>query len=197
MTGRLHGVRHPGEVSARQALAWFTGSAGQVIGYLLAADRAEWFRCRGAVPHGPEAARDLTAAFEVVATDRERHLRWWHTLGGLGNAVSLSEDPGLLPPGTGLPAHPERIRLDGVATRLLGGLTAGPGDGWVTLTSARYAPCQVPVTAEAGQEVWADLAEYVVGDEHGNVSVADTVLVGLRAGSPQTSRGRRTTGRSE
>jgi hypothetical protein len=53
------------------------------------------------------------------------------------------------------------------------------------------------VTAEAGQEVWADLAEYVVGDERGNVSAADTVLVGLRAGSLQTSRGRRTTGRSE
>jgi hypothetical protein len=127
MTGRLHGVRHPGEVSAGQALAWFTGSAGQVIGYLLAADRAEWFRCQGPLPHGPEAARNLTAAFEVVATDGERHLRWWHAMDSRGHAVGLAEDPGLLPPGTGLPAQPGRTRLDGVATRLLAGLTAGPG----------------------------------------------------------------------
>jgi hypothetical protein len=37
------------------------------------------------------------------------------------------------------------------------------------------------VAADRDQEVWASLAEYVIRDEHGNVSVADTLLLSLAA----------------
>ena len=191
MTARLHAVRRPGEATAAEALAWFAGApAGgrETIGYLLAPDRAEWFRCHGPVPHGPEAARDLTTAFEVVATDGVRHLRWLHDAAGTGRAVSLAEIPDVLPGGEELPAHPERTRLDGVAARLLAGLVAGSRNGWATLVSARYAPFPVPVTAGPGQEVWAERAEYTVCDRHGNLSVADTLLLGLRARDAGMSR---------
>jgi hypothetical protein len=191
MTGRLHAVRHPGEVTAGEALTWFAArpaGMGEVIGYLFAPDRAEWFRCHGPVPHGPDAARNLTPAFEVYATDGERHLRWVHTTSGKGPAVRLAEDPGLLPAGAELSASPKRNRLPGVTTRLLAGLVLQSRDGWATLTSARYEPCQVPVTADRGQEVWARLAEYTVCDEHGNLSVVDTLLLGLQARDSRASR---------
>jgi hypothetical protein len=180
---RLHGIRHPGEVTAASALAWLASSAGtgEVIGYLLAPDRAEWFRCDGMNPRGPAGPRDLAPAFEVFATDRRRHLRWVHGASGTGQAVSLAENPGWLPPGEPLPAEPARTRLGGAVARLLAGRVTTGRVGWATLASARYEPCDVPVNAEPGQEVWADLAEYVVQDEHGNLSVTDTVLLGLRA----------------
>jgi hypothetical protein len=181
MTALLHAVHHPSEVTASEALAWFTGhSTGQaVIGYLFAPDRAEWFRCDGAVPHGPRDARDLTAVFEFFATDGKHQLRWMHSRSGTGRAVSLAEDPGLLPVGTEVHADPAPTRLEGVAARLFAGLVTQSRDGWATLASARYAPSDVPVTASPGQEVWAGLAEYTVSDEHGNLSVADTLLLGL------------------
>jgi len=182
MTRGLHAVRHPGEVSAAQALAWFTGPAAEreVIGYVLAPDRAEWFRCDGSVPHGPTGARDLTGAFELFATGWVRQLRWFHTEDGHGQAVSLAEDLRLLPFGEQLPARPERVRLPGVIRRLLAGEVAESGDAWARLASTRYASCDVPVAAKTGQQVWAELAEYSVADQHGNQSVIDTLMLGLR-----------------
>ncbi len=182
MTANLHGVSHPSELTAGAALAWFTGAGdgGEVIGYLFAPDRAEWFRCDGAVAQGPEGPRDLAAAYELVATDGKRHLRWTHRASGAGPAVSLSEPQELLPPGEQLPAEPPRTRLAGTAARKLAGTVRESGDGWSTLGSARYAPCQVPVAAGKGKEIWADMAEYAVSDEHGNISVIDTLLIALR-----------------
>jgi hypothetical protein len=182
MNGRLYAVAHPGALTASGALAWFDPAGGgrAVIGYLYAADRAEWFRCDGAVAAGPDGPRELRTAYELVATDGTRHLRWRHENAGTGPAVSLSEDRDRLPAGEPLPAEPERTRLDTAARRLLAGKVVRAGDGWATLGSARYARCQVPVTAGLGQEVWADLAEYTVSDEHGNLSVIDTLLLGLR-----------------
>ncbi len=57
-------------------------------------------------------------------------------------------------------------------------------EGWVTLATARYPACDIPVTAGIGQEVWALLAEYAIRDAHGNVSVADTVLLSLAGRDP-------------
>jgi hypothetical protein len=180
MTARLHAVTHPGTVTASAALAWFTSAGDRpVIGYLFAADRAEWFRCDAAMPSGPAGPRDLTTAYELVATDGERHLRWLHRTSGTGPAVSLSEHPELLPPGTPVIAGPARARLGGVSSRLLAGRVTGSADGWSTLGSARYARSQVPVAAQVDQEIWAEQAEYAVSDEHGNLSVVDTLLLRL------------------
>ncbi len=189
-TAQLHAVRYPDQVTAADALAWFAArpaaAAGsrEVIGYLLAPDRAEWFRCEGAVPHGPDGARDLAGAFEVCATDGAVQLRWVHQTSGHGRAVSLAEDSAALPPGQAIPASPERRRLEGTPERVLAGRVAAARDGWAALVTARYAPCDVPVTAATGQEVWAELAEYAVCDEHGNLSVADTLLLRLLARAP-------------
>jgi hypothetical protein len=189
MTGSLHGVGHPGDVTAAAALSWFAAASDtEIIGYLFAPDRAEWFRCDGATPRGPERSCDLATAFELAATDGRRHLRWTHHRSGTGPAVSLSEDHGLLPAGEPLPAGPRRTRLGGSVPRRLAGLVIESGDGWTTLGSGRYGRCQVPSAAEPGQEIWADLAEYTVSDEQGNLSVVDTLLLGLR---PQAAKGRR------
>lgn len=195
MTGGavLHAVRHPGHVTAAGALAWFatgrdTTPNGELIGYLLAPDRAEWFRCADGVPHGPGAPRDLNDAFEVFATTGYRQLRWVHQRSGAGAAISLAEDAAMLPPGDpaeertpGGTAPGELRHLGGAAARMLAGRVTVAGDGWATLVTARYSPCQVPVAAHTGQEVWAELAEYAVTDDHGNVSVADTLLLRLAA----------------
>jgi|HubBroStandDraft_1064217.scaffolds.fasta_scaffold09000_2 hypothetical protein len=191
MTASLHGASYAGEVTARAALAWFAAApaaGGEIIGYLFTPGRAEWFRCDGATAQGPGRPRDLAAAYELVATDGRRHLRWTHQQAGTGPAVSLSEDPGLLPAGDPLPAGPARDRLDGTASRRLAGQVIEAREGWATLGSARYARCQVPATAEPGQEIWADLAEYTVSDEHGNLSVIDTLLLALR---PEAAKERR------
>jgi hypothetical protein len=196
MTGgaMLHAVRHPGDVTAAAALAWFaTGSDaagdGELIGYLLAPDRAEWFRCAEGVPHGPGGLLELGDAFEVFATTGHSQLRWVHQRSGTGPAVSLAEDAAGLPPGDPVrePAATagtlagELRRLGGVAARMLAGQVTVAGSGWATLVTARYSPCQVPVVAQEGQEVWAEMAEYAATDDHGNVSVADTLLLRLAA----------------
>jgi hypothetical protein len=186
VTSCLHAVRHPGELTAEAALAWFTGTdgGGEAIGYLFAPGRAEWFRCEGAIARGPEGPRDLAAAYELVATDGKRHLRWTHRASGTGPAVGLSEITGLLPPGSELPDEPHRTRLAGTIRRKLAGTVRESRGGWSALMSARYAPCLVPVAAGQGEEIWADMAEYAVTDAHGNISVIDTLLTGLR---PQTA----------
>ena len=198
MTARLCAARHPGGVSAADALAWFTAgpragspAGGEVIGYLLAPDRAEWFRCDGAVPRGPGAPRDLGDAFEVYATDGARQLRWGHEAAASGWAVGLTQDAALLPPGQALPQAPERLRLDGTRERLLAGRVVAVlavREAWVTLATARYAPCDVPVAAAPGDEVWTRLAEYAIRDEHGNLSVADTLLLSLTSRIPSATR---------
>jgi len=186
-TGVLHAVRHPGPVTASDALAWFAGhppvpaADHDVIGYLLAPSRAEWFRYAAGIAHGPDSPRDLRDAYELSATAGTRQLRWFHQAGGYGQAVCLSEDTAVLPPGepAGAAESPERRRLENTAERILAGRVIRTRDRWAALATARYPSCDVPVTASAGQEIWALLAEYAVRDRHGNVSVTDTLLLSL------------------
>lgn len=179
----LHAIRASGALTAGAALAWLAAAAGtgEVTGYLYAADQAEWFRLDAGAPRGPAGERDLAGAFELYATDGLRHLRWLHERTGTGRAVALAEDPSLLPPGDPVPAEPARTRLEGASRRLLAGKVVRAGGRWATLASARYQPYDVPLDAEPGWQAWADMAEYVAADEHGNLSVADTLLLGLRA----------------
>ena len=184
----LHTVRHAGSVTASDALAWFAGhpAGADVIGYLLAPDRAEWFRYAGDVASGPDDPHDLGGAFELFATAGTRQLRWFHRDGGTGQAVCLGEDPAVLPPGEPVMGadSPTRRRLEEPAERVLAGRVIRARDGWATLATARYPSCDVPVAASYGQEVRAVLAEYTVRDAHGNLSVADTLLLSLAAHDP-------------
>jgi hypothetical protein len=182
----LRSVRHPGQVTAAAALAWFAESASgvDVIGHSFGPDRAEWFRCAGPAAHGPDGPRFLDEAFELYATSGACQLRWFHQEVGHGWAVCLGEDAAALPPGKSAVAQDgtaDRHRLPGIAKRLLAGRVTGTQDGWARLVTARYPPCDVPVAAAEGQDVWAVLAEYAVTDEHGNVSVTDTLLLSLTA----------------
>jgi len=179
----LHTVSHRGQVAAPAALEWFAGDQPDPIGYLLAPGRAEWFRCPDGVAHGPDGPRELGDAFELFATSETRQLRWFHQADGYGQAVCLGEDAALLPPGepVGAADGPQRTRLPVAAERMLAGRVIRTWDGWATLATARYSSCDVPVAADRDQEVWASLAEYVIRDEHGNVSVADTLLLSLAA----------------
>ena len=182
----LRSVRHRGQVTAADALAWFAASAlgANVIGYSFGPDRAEWFRCAGPAAHGPDGSRPLGEVFELFATSGACQLRWFHQEAGRGWAVCLGEDAAALPPGepaAGQEGIPERYRVPGTARRLLAGRVTGTRDGWARLVTARYPPCDVPVAATEGQDVWAVLAEYAVTDEHGNVSVADTLMLSLAA----------------
>lgn len=188
----LHAVRHRDLVAASTALAWFAADQprpsedGDVVGYLLAPGRAEWFRSSDGVAHGPDGLRDLGDAYELFATSGTRQLRWFHRAGGYGHAVCLGEDAVVLPPGEPVDATdtPPRFRLDGLAERILAGRVIRVRDGWATLATARYPACDVPVEASDAQEVWALLAEYAVRDTHGNVSVADTLLLSLASRDP-------------
>lgn len=190
MNAVLHAVRHPGPVTGAEALAWLAAGGGDVIGYLLAPDRAEWFRHADHIAHGPDGPRDLGGAYELYAASQTRQLRWFHQASGGGQAVCLSQDPAVLPAGeaasTGHSA--ERRRLDRIAERILAGRVVHSGDGWATLATARYPSCDVPVNAEPGQEVWAALAEYAVRDDHGNLTVTDTLLLSLAGRDPAPAR---------
>jgi hypothetical protein len=188
--GVLHAVSHRGQVAAPAALDWFAGDQPDPIGYLLAPGRAEWFRCPGGVAHGPDGPRELGDAFEVFATSGTRQLRWFHQAGGYGQAVCLGEDAALLPPGepVGAADGPQRTPLPAPAERILAGRVIRAWDGWATLATARYSSCDVPVRADRDQEVWASLAEYVIRDEHGNVSVTDTLLLSLAGRDPAPAR---------
>jgi len=188
----LHAVCHPGLVAAPVALAWFAGDQpgppgdGDAIGYLLAPGRAEWFRSAAGVAHGPDGLRDLGDAYELFATSGTRHLRWFHRAGGYGQAICLGEDAVVLPSGqpVGAADAPPRFRLEDTAERVLAGRVIRAREGWATLATARYPACDVPVEASDEQEVWAFLAEYAVRDAHGNVSVADTLLLSLASRGP-------------
>jgi hypothetical protein len=186
-SGVLRAVHHPGPAAGSGALAWFDGDQpgpaddGDVIGYLLAPGRAEWFRCAAGVANGPDGPRDLGDAYELFATCGTRQLRWFHQADGYGQAVCLGEDAAVMPPGepVGAADAPQRRRLADTEERILAGRVIRARDGWATLATARYPSCDVPVAASVGQEVWAFLAEYAVRDGHGNVSVADTLLLSL------------------
>ena len=192
-TGILHAVRHSGPVGVSRALAWFAARQAasaeneEIIGYLLAPSRAEWFRCAGTIAHGPDGPRDLSDAYELFATSGSRQLRWFHEADGQGQAVCLGEDSATLPAGepAGGAGSPQRRRLGTTAERILAGRVIRTRDRWATLATARYAACHVPVAAGVGQEVWASLAEYAVRDGHGNVSVADTLLLTLAGRDPK------------
>ncbi len=186
------GSEPAGSCTAAEALAWFTPGAPPdqpVIGYTPSARATTWLRVRP--DHSVETvhtAEDVLAeAYEMVLFDGERELRWLRTPDGRSTAVAVGEGPSL-PSGdvvTGDPAP----RRGSVRTRLLAGVPrphATPG--WTTLHSGRYAAAHLPLSvADSTLLVVIDAVEYLTEDDHGNVDVADTRTVRLRAVSPELS----------
>lgn len=188
----LHAVRADEPLTAADAVAWFapgTPSGQQVIGYVLSARAATWLRV------GPTGAIDtvhkgdvLAEAYEMVLFDGRRELRWLRTPDRRGPAVALGEDPATLPPGSDVTAAPPPRRGD-IRVRLLAGTPAEhPVAGWTTLGSDRYASTYLPLTFTGGEVLTVRSVEYLTEDEHGNIDVADTILLGLHATTREAVR---------
>ncbi|MEU1882053.1 CRISPR-associated protein Csx19 [Streptosporangium sp. NPDC020072] len=132
----------------------------------------------------PEGVVDLSAVYEARVFTGEAELRWTGE-----SAVLLAEDRASFPP-----AFDEEVEdLEALTTLdnhyLLWGVvddSASPGPGWVALSSSRVGRLTVPMaTAVPRSEghhrrVRLLTREYVVvGDDHGNVHVAEERLIGF------------------
>ncbi|MDQ1295344.1 MAG: hypothetical protein QG608_3229 [Actinomycetota bacterium] len=205
----LRAVRSPREVSPLEALRWWTTDAGtgidghesvsngpgsktagsQAIGFVLCPEAAFWWRWQDGCPrdrrgNALEGPWDLMAAFELVAFDGVRELRWLHSQEGRGRAVVLAEDPQALPVGDQVVFDTAPRRVGDPYRRILAGSLSDVGRGWARLRAARYHDADLPVSlpnAHAGDRPVAVLTgvEYAVEDEHGNLTVVDSRLTGL------------------
>ncbi|KXK58949.1 hypothetical protein AWW66_26895 [Micromonospora rosaria] len=190
----LHAVRAAENLTAADAVAWFTPGTPpgrQVIGYTLSARAATWLRIdpTGAIEVAAGTAGDvLTGAYEMVLFDGARELRWLRTPDGRGPAVALGEDPASLPDGSEVTADPPPRRGDTHARLLAGTPAAHDMAGWSTLGSQRYAAAHLPVTFTGGDVLTIETVEYLVEDEHGNLDVADTRMVALRSTNKEAVR---------
>jgi CRISPR-associated protein (TIGR03984 family) len=194
--------------TAAEALAWCWPAPGQdVIGFGYAVDRAVWFRLHADGPHGPDGRTlPLDGLYEIVAFDADKELRWLlDTDGATTHAVVLAEDRALLPDGadaTGGPALHRFTPHDGSPpAHLLAEHVARPGaapacDDWARLHSHRYAeafvpyrwPSSTPAADDPALRLALEYVEYVSEDDHGNLTVAETRLTGIRPYHPVTTQ---------
>ena len=81
--------------TAAQALTEFHNTAeGRVIGYCCAPETATWFALDTAgTARGPGGPIDLSAVFEIYATDGSRELRWLQGTAGSGSSAVLADNP--------------------------------------------------------------------------------------------------------
>lgn len=189
----------PDTLTAHEALAWCWPTPGQdVVGFGYAVDRAVWFRLAASGTLGPDGKTlGLDRMYEVVAFDTDRELRWLLDTDGATHTVVLAEDTGFLPAGTCPVPGPALRRLTPdygpQPAHLLAEHAARPGDlpagnGWATLRSRRYhdalVPYRWPVAADPPAGLALEYVEYVAEDEHGNLTVVETRLTGIRAHHP-------------
>lgn len=164
--------------TAAAALAGFAAAAqgSRVIGYCYAPAAACWFALdRAGLACRPAGPLDLSAVFELRATDGERELRWLHEDAGLGRSVILT---GLAQP---VSVPPQRRLLAGSVVSARDTAT-GP---WATLFDARYGPVDVPARAAKNDRIWIESAELVTEDKHGNLTVTGARWTGLTAAGGQ------------
>ena len=162
--------------TAADALTGFASAGGEIVGFLYSPVDASWFRIDDGTPVGSDGKRvDLTGVFELRAFDGTRELRWWNVSGGAGNQFVLDHH-----------ALPDGWRPGGTYERILWGAVRTGGPEWTELFAARIGPLHVPVggSPAAHSTIRLGVREYLVEDEHGNVSVVDERLVGLTVAEP-------------
>ena len=130
--------------------------------------------------------------YELVAFDADRELRWLLDIDGVTTrAVVLTEDhrQGTLrrftPDGGPAPAH---LLAEHVSRYTTAPAPAPLPDGWARLHSDRYTdalvpyrwPSPGPAPDDPDLRLALEYVEYVTEDEHGNLTVAETRLTGIR-----------------
>jgi CRISPR-associated protein (TIGR03984 family) len=162
--------------TAAGALTDFARVGGEIVGFLYSPVDAPWFRVDDGAPVGGDGERvDLTGVFELRAFDGTRELRWWNVSGSEGNQFVLDHD-----------ALPTGWRPGGTYERILWGAVRTGGPEWTELFAARIGPLHLPVGGSPAvhSTIRLGVQEYLVDDEHGNVSVVDERLVGLTVSEP-------------
>jgi CRISPR-associated protein (TIGR03984 family) len=164
------------------------------MGFLSSPTEHRAVRLDGAVPRTPTGPAGLDRVFAARLFTADAELRWVQTGGGSGDAVLVGERPGG-PDGWTGEQVPVDDSMDG--TYALWGRSFGPSDdpGWCRAFEGRIGGLDLPVTGPAprpvagGQDWPAEYLtltyrEYVGLDGHGNASVVEERLTGIRTTTP-------------
>lgn len=181
MTTTLHGRTHPATtLTDALARAGFTDAVALLSApHTYRAARIHHGHCH-THDNGPDP---LEAVFEARVFDGQRELRWLCTQDRQGQAVLLTEDPGLLPAEFGelLPGLHAEDTLPAYYL-LWGHPQAAPstdGAAWTALSTPRIGTLHVPVPPPPpGCRLRLVAREYVcVEPRHGNAHVAEERLL--------------------
>jgi CRISPR-associated protein (TIGR03984 family) len=168
------------------ALATFARLAvAPAVGFCYRPTDARWLRLDpNGTARGRTGSLDLTGVFEVRAFTADHELRWLNTSAGYGDAVIVSDLADDVE--ASAEVHVDGAWRDATSSyeRLLWGTARTTNvEGWLRLSDNRIRQFDVPVDGPplAEARVWLTAVEYLVEDEHGNISIVDERLTGLIA----------------
>lgn len=179
------------------AVSWRDISLGEALGHaapgstaLLATPRTYHIALVNASGHLETAKGSvrLQDVFEARFFDERAELRWVNIAEGRGAAVLLTEDAAALPATFG-----ERLPgIEATGTRagayLLWGRSAGPVNGWTTLSTERIGTIAIPAEIPADQHAQVLTREYIAHDpNHGNAYIAEERLLRFDLATPENA----------
>lgn len=184
---RLHYARKEG-LRATEAAAEAVSLLGDTYAIAYTPAACVLARTDGGALRDSDGREVPADAFELRCFSGRGELRWLHESGGRGAAVLVTADEALagsaseagfvpLPSVTCCGSIEHDYVLWGTAT----GRTVAPG--WCEVAEPRIGSLRVPIEGlpERGHAAIAAVEHLRIEDEHGNVGVADELLVGLRA----------------
>jgi CRISPR-associated protein (TIGR03984 family) len=157
---------------------------GEVFGLLYSPGECVLARLVDGKLRGPSGEVALDAVFEARLFSERAELRWISDGGGAGPAALLSDD--LVPDDVRKALSVDAsIKCDAEPisqTYLLWGTAAGGGRAdWSALYEARIGTMHVPCAVAEGGRLCLKAVEYLMEDDHGNVSVAAERLTGFES----------------
>jgi CRISPR-associated protein (TIGR03984 family) len=135
--------------------------------------------------HG-QATVDLRRVFEARAFSDRGELRWLRRPSGLGRADLVSEhDASEFELDWKVSVQGAHRRLDN-AYLLWGTRQDGAGDGWTRHFDPRTGSLWIPYEPTGkGERAWIHSREYLVECDHGNLAMAEELLVGVSDLEPE------------
>ncbi len=182
---RLHYARKEG-LRAAEAAAHAVSLLGDVYAIAYTPAACVLARTDGGALRDSAGREIPTDAFELRCFSSQGELRWLHEGDGLGAAVLVTADEALAgsAAGAGFAPLPSlaccgTIEHDYVLWGTATGRDVAPG--WSEVAEPRIGSLAVPVEGlpERGRAAIAAVEHLRIEDEHGNVGVADELLVGL------------------